>query len=57
MEEYENPQPAVMATKTALDNARKARNDTQGRAAVPRVQIFQLYMNLLADEVASHGTS
>jgi hypothetical protein len=53
----ESPQPVVVATKTALDNSRKARDDGNRGAEVLGVQIFRLYRYFLAMQLANPGTS
>ena len=46
----DSPPAEVVATKAALELARKARNKAQERADMLGVQIFQLYGNLFTDE-------
>jgi hypothetical protein len=47
----ESPQSAVVAAKAALGKARKERNKAQDQVDVLGMLIFQLYGNLLTDEV------
>ena len=51
----ESPPAKVVSAKASLNIARKARNKAQARADMFGVQIFQLYGNLLTDEVANPG--